>query len=191
MIALYGVPGGTQGTTTISGSNQLIFDLFIPFDSDLRNSTMSGIVTTYSSLQKHDYFMVFGSNVGIATTSITSLSYDGSTVGIGTEFVDNIYSVSSSETVAKEVSGISTFVRRIFVKVNEPPSGAPTWPGISTSGYMGEYSWGKIILDSRSSLDSYTAYTTGGIGTITSGISTSMMVRRFICLLYTSDAADE
>ena len=172
------------GTTTISGSNQLIFDLFIPFDSDLRNSTMSGVVTTYSSLKTNDYFMVFESNVGTATTSITSLSYDGSTVGIGNEFVDNIYSVSSSETVTKEVSGVSTSVRRIFVKVNEPPSDAPTWPGISTSDYMGEYSWGKIVLDSRSSLDSYNAYTTGGIGTITSGISTSMMVQRFAPLKF-------
>jgi hypothetical protein len=172
------------GTTTISGGTQVIFDLVIPFDSDLRNSIITGTAITLSSLSTNDYFMVFGSNVGTVSTSITSSDSSGSTVGIGTSFVDNIYEVNSAESILKVVSGVSTYIRRVFVKVDGPPSGSPTWPGISTSDYMGEFSWGKIELDSRSGINSYTAYTLGGIGTPTSGISTSMMTQRFKSLKY-------
>jgi len=172
------------GTTTISGGTQVIFDLVIPFDSDLRNSIITGTAITLSSLSTNDYFMVFGSNVGTVSTSITSSDSAGSTVGIGTSFVDNIYEVNSAESVLKVISGVSTYIRRVFVKVDGPPSGSPTWPGISTSDYMGEFSWGKIELDSRSGINSYTAYTLGGIGTPTSGISTSMMTQRFKSLKY-------
>jgi hypothetical protein len=49
---------------------------------------------------------------------------------------------------------------------------------------MGEFSWGKIALPSRSGINSYTSYTLGGIGTETSGISTSMIVQRSVALKY-------
>ena len=53
------------------------------------------------------------------------------------------------------------------------------WPsfsgvGIQTGNYFGSYSWGKILLPSRSEENAYTAYTLGGTG----GISTSPIVRR-------------
>jgi len=165
------------GTTTNSTQPQLIFDLFIPFDSDLRNSTLTGTAVTLSSLSANDYFMVFESNAGAASTSITSLDSAGSTtVGIGTSFIDNIYAVQSIEDIQKNISGITTYVRRVFVNT----SSLMTYgSGITTSDYMGEYSWGRMKLTARSADNSYTAYTLGGIGTMTSGISTSMMVQRF------------
>ena len=44
----------------------------------------------------------------------------------------------------------------------------------STSDYMGTYSWGRIDLTSRAGLNSYTAYTEGGV----TGITTSTIVER-------------
>ena len=165
------------GTTTNSTQPQLIFDLFIPFDSDLRNSTLTGTAVTLSSLSTNDYFMVFESNAGTASTSITSLDSAGSTtVGIGTSFIDNIYAVQATEDIQKNISGITTYVRRVFVNTQ---SLMTYGSGITTSNYMGEYSWGRMKLTSRTAANSYTAYTLGGIGTMTSGISTSMMVQRF------------
>ena len=46
--------------------------------------------------------------------------------------------------------------------------------GIETSNYYGTYSWGRIDLTSRAGLNSYTAYTEGGIG----GITTSTIIER-------------
>ena len=46
--------------------------------------------------------------------------------------------------------------------------------GIQTGNYFGSYSWGKILLPSRSEENAFTAYTLGGTG----GISTSPVVRR-------------
>ena len=136
------------GTTMDSLQPQLIFDLFIPFDSDLRNATLTGTAVTLSSLGINDYFMVFESNAGAASTSITSLDSGGSTtVGIGTSFIDNIYAVQAVENIQKNISGITTYVKRVFVNT----SNLMTYgSGITTSDYMGEYSWGKITLDSRS-----------------------------------------
>jgi hypothetical protein len=162
------------GTTTDGAQSQLIFDMFIPLDSDLRNSTLTGTAVTLSSLNVDDYFMVFESNTG---SPVTSLDSAGSTnVGIGSSFIDNVYSVQSVESVEKNVSGITTYVRRVFVNTQTL---MPYGTGITTSDYLGKFSWGKIILPYRSAENSYTAYTMGGIGTITSGISTSMMVQRF------------
>ena len=170
------------GTTTNGAQAQLIFDLHIPYDSDLRNATLTGTGITLSSLSANDYFMVFESNTGSGSTSITSLDSAGSTtVGIGTSFVDNIYSISSTESIQKSVSGITTIVNRVFVNT----SSLITYDsGITTSDYMGEFSWGKIALPSRSGINSYTSYTLGGIGTETSGISTSMIVQRSVALKY-------
>ena len=121
--------------------------------------------------------MVFESNAGTASTSITSLDSAGSTtVGIGTSFIDNIYTVQATEDVQKNISGITTYVRRVFVNTQ---SLMTYGSGITTSDYMGEYSWGRMKLTARTADNSYTAYTLGGIGTMTSGISTSMMVQRF------------
>ena len=127
--------------------------------------------------------MVEFSNVGIATTSITSLNAGGGTVGTGTAFVDNVYEVNNSEIVyaptGLDASGVgigSTYLNRVFVKID----GSYTYStvGIDTSNFFGSYSCGRIDLTSRSGLNTYTAYTQAGIGTNGTGISTSMIVQR-------------
>ena len=171
------------GTTSVGiGTTQFMFDLHIPSDSFLRNAGLStGVVSTAitaSSLSAGDYFIVFGSNVGSATTSITSLDTSGSTVGIGTSYIDNVYQVASSETVYRptgvnsEGVGIGTsHITRVFVTVD---NNFPYGVGIQTSNSFGEFSWGKIQLTSRSEVTSYDAFTTGGVG----GITTSTLIQR-------------
>ena len=171
------------GTTSVGiGTTQFIFDLHIPGNSFLRNVGLTtGVVSTAitaSSLSAGDYFVVFGSNVGSAATSITALDSSGETVGIGTMHIDNVYQVASSETVFRptgvnsEGVGIgNSHITRVFVNVN---NNFPYGVGIQTSNSFGEFSWGKIQLASRSKVTSYTAFTLDGVG----GITTSTFVQR-------------
>tara|TARA_B100000700_G_scaffold126444_2_gene141578 strand:- start:8009 stop:22378 length:14370 start_codon:yes stop_codon:yes gene_type:complete len=169
------------GTTTIASGTQLIFDLFIPFDSFMRDGNLTGTAVTVSGIGTDDYFVVSNSNMGTGSTSITSLDVDDNTVGIGTSFVDNVYQVNSTEEIDKVIGGGTTTIRRVFVKVDgNGPHGLSTTSGISTSDYMGTYSWGRIDLTSRAGLNSYTAYTQSGI----TGITTSLIVERFNPLRY-------
>jgi hypothetical protein len=136
------------------------------------------LTITASSLSAGDYFVVFGSNVGSAATSITALDSSGAIVGIGTSHIDNVYQVASSETVFRptgvnsEGVGIGTsHITRVFVNVD---NNFPYGVGIQTSNSFGEFSWGKIQLSSRSKVTSYSAFTLGGVG----GITTSTFVQR-------------
>ena len=164
------------GTNVGIGTTQMIFDLHIPYDSVLRDSTIVGTAITLSSISVDDYFIVRNSSVGIATTSITSLYSDNSTIiGIGTEFSDNVYAVDSVQLVSKSVAGVSTVVKRVFANVTNVPTGIV---GITTSVF-GDYSWGKVILSGRTKEVSYPANTMSGIGTNeVTGISTSTKLVR-------------
>jgi len=168
------------GTTTISSQPQLILDLFIPTNSYMRDANIVGAAVTISGISTGDYFIVSNSNIGSA---VTSLSSSGSTVGIGTSFIDNVYYVDNHETilaptgVASNGVGIGTsHVKRVFVRVSDNFA----YTGVSTSGYFGEYSWGRILVASRSGINSYTAYTDNGV----TGITTSMRVQRFESLKF-------
>ena len=170
------------GTTTVSGvTTQFIFDLHIPYDSKLRETTIVGTAVTLSALQVNDYFIVSNSNIGSASTSIVSLDpVDSSTAGVGKSFIDNVYVVQNVENVERNIIGIGTSVfKRVFVNVDNAFAFG-TYGSISTTtsaGY-GEYSWGKLVMASRAGLNSYTAYTSGGI----IGINTSMRVERSVSL---------
>jgi hypothetical protein len=74
------------------------------------------------------------------------------------------------------VAGVSTTVVKVSVNTNFNPNGVL---GFSTGAFLGEYSWGKIILESRTKEVSYPANTLSGIGTNgLTGISTSSKVYR-------------
>ena len=62
-------------------------------------------------------------------------------VGLGTVFADNVYEVDSAVSISTSVSGISTYVRRVFAKVNQFNYG---FSGITTSDFFGSFSWGRI-----------------------------------------------
>ena len=172
------------GTTTTAGlTTQFVFDLHIPFDSKLRDASIVGTAITLSGLSQNDYFIVNNSNVGSATTSITSLDSSDNTVGVGKSFVDNVYVVAHAiniqRTIRLDASGVgigTTVCRRVFVDVDQPvfdTSGIGTQSVSTVAGY-GDYSWGKITVASRAGLNSFTAYTENGV----LGITTSMRVER-------------
>jgi hypothetical protein len=183
-----------------------MFDLHIPYDSELRNTTRVATAVSLSSLASGDYFVINNSNVGVATTSMTSL--DGSsTLGIATHFVDTVYKVTAAVSISTSVSGVSTYVRRVTVGVGSTPSGWYGTVGVRTSDFYGDYSWGLITLPSRAGINSFQAYNQGGIGVAQSsyvsgnyagvgrpvgivtiapatGIHTSAIVQRFKPLKY-------
>ena len=169
------------GTTTIgAGTTQFIFDLHIPYNSVLRNASISGVAQTLSTINPNDYFVVTDSNIGYATTSIVSIDpYDSSTAGVGTSYLDNVYVVQSVENVERSITGIGTTVfRRVFVNVNDSFSyGTPFSVSTSVSN-LGLYSWGKIEMEFRRGLNSFTAYNQNGVG----GITTSLRIERSVGL---------
>ena len=166
------------GTTTVSGvTTQFIFDLHIPYESKLRETTIVGTAVTLSSLSANDYFIVSNSNVGSPTTSITSIDpADSSTAGVGKSFIDNVYVVQSAENVERNIIGIGTSVfRRVFVNIDDTfIFGTVGTISTTTLAGYGEYSWGKMVMASRAASNTYPAYTSGGI----IGINTSMRVER-------------
>jgi len=183
------------GTTTIGAGStnyQLIFDLHIPLTSDLRDSSIAGTAVTISGISTGDFFVVNNSTVGSATTSINSVDTGGAVIGVGTQFLNNVYEVNNFEIVQSPTGvgttgvGIgTTHLNRVFVKVTNFNTWSGQWPsfsgaGIQTGNYFGAYSWGKINLTSRSESIAYNAYTLGGTG----GISTSTVVRRSESLKY-------
>ena len=183
------------GTTTIGAGStnyQLIFDLHIPLTSDLRDSNITGTAVTISGISTGDFFVVNNSTVGSATTSINSVDTGGAVIGVGTQFLNNVYEVNNYEIV-QAATGVgttgvgigTTHLNRVFVKVTNFNTWSGQWPtfsgaGIQTGNYFGSYSWGKINLTSRSESNTYNAYTLGGTG----GISTSPVVRRSASLKY-------
>ena len=155
------------------GTTSLIFDLHIPYNSFLRDTNIAGTAVTISSLDANDLFIVRNSNIGAGETSITSFDSAGNTVGVGTSFADNVYAIRTAVSISTSVQGITTHVRRVTVDVDQFITS-----GITTSDFFGDYSFGKIEV-SRTKENSYTAYTTSGVG-ITNGvgISTSPMIVR-------------
>jgi hypothetical protein len=156
-----------------------MFDLFVPLDSYVRDTDLVGSAVTVSGLNTNDIFIVSDSNVGLAQTSITSLDSAASVVGVGKSYVDNVYEVTTAQTVYINVTGVGfTHVRRIFTRVSDQMSDFPWGVGIVSSINNGDYSWGKISISGRSATNSYAAYTLNGI----SGISTSTRVQRTFSL---------
>ena len=163
------------GTTNVGvGTTSLIFDIHIPFNSFLRDTKVAGTAVTISSLNANDIFVIKNSNIGVGATSITSFDSTGNIVGVGTSFADNVYAVRTAVSISTSVQGITTHVRRVTVDVDQFITS-----GITTSDFLGNYSWGRIDISGRSESTLYSAYTQGGIGlTEGSGISTSTMVTR-------------
>ena len=127
----------------------LVFDLVIPSDSFLRKSEFtqgasgsggnSGIVT--SGLNVGDFFIVSNSNVG---HGLTSLNTDGSAVGVGTTYIDNVYRVAHRTLgVTTDAMGFgSTVVTQVVVSVNSLNG----LTGLGHSMYFGDYSYGRLVL---------------------------------------------
>jgi len=171
------------GTTTSGPQNRLYFDLWIPLDSYMRDADYVGSAVTISTINVGDYFTIYNTNVSSGLSTFASQTYQTAvSVGIATTCVDDVYQVYSAETreLPSEVLGFSTYVRRIFTNVDRVGSGiAYTTSYQNELPSLGEFSWGKIILDNSPS-KVYNFYGDNGI----SGISTSALVTRYEPLKY-------
>ena len=176
VVSYEGDFGIISGISTISvgiASTGIVFDFVIPQDSPLRKGLITGI-TTISGIQTGYYFVISNSNIGNGVTSINSY---GSIVGSGTSFLDGVYEVSSVSIAQTSAVGFGvTYVAKVTVSVTN-------YNGLSGIGYSnnyGNFSWGKILLRSRSKQNSYNAYPNNGY----SGISTGTIIFRTTPLKY-------
>ena len=172
----FGVIVGIKTTSVGVASTAIVFDLFVPTDSYLRNTNINvGIATTGISGIKTDYyFTVLNSNIGFGVTSIDSNS---SVVGIGTTCLDNVYKVAAVSIAQTSVPGIGiTNVSRVTVSV----LGYNGLTGTGFSNFYGEFSWGKINTSVRKNPVNFETYTQNGV----SGIKTAPVVQRLNPLRY-------
>ena len=171
----FGIISGISTTSVGVASTGIVFDFVIPKNSFLRNSSITG-VTTISGIQTGYYFVINNSNVGTGLTSLNSL---GSTVGVGSTFLDNVYQVASVSIAQTSVTGLGiTHVAKVTVSV----SGYNGLTGIGFSNFYGEYSWGRVILGPRIKDNSYNAYTLNGY----TGITTGTILKRTNPLKYSN-----
>ena len=159
------------GTTCVGvASTGIVFDMYIPTNSYLRDTSIVGTAVTISGIQTGYYFTVSNSNIG---NGVTSIYQNRSVLGIGTTFLDNVYEVAAVSVAQTSVPGIAnTYVARVTTSV----SSFNSLSGVGVSELFGSFSWGRITLGSRpgTSVTSFTAYTQNGF----TGISTSAVVSR-------------
>lgn len=150
--------------------NKVSFDLYIPANSFLRDTSIVGTAITLSSIQPDYYFSLYNSNIPY---NLVSVDQNGTCIGIGTTFIDNIYQVSSTSILSKNIVGVGTtyIVRATCYTYNNIPSS-----GIVTSSFYGEYSWGRIYLPDRTRQKEFS--------TPNVGITSSPIVRRINPLKY-------
>ena len=163
----FGIISGIQSTSVGFASTGLIFDLYIPTSSYLRNSSIINSPITQSQIAQNYYFKVSNSKVG---RGVTSLDRSGKIIGIGTTAIDNIYQAISVSSATTSVYGIgSTTVVRVVVSIS-------TYSGISGFGYSsyyGDYSWGIInVPATENSFDVGTAF-----GVV--GLNSTPTIRRY------------
>jgi hypothetical protein len=169
----FGIISGISTSVTGIASTAIVFDLVIPNNSFLRDSSIVGTAITVSGIQTGYYFTVFNSNVG---NGVTSLRRDGSIVSVGSSFLDNVYEVSSVSIAQTSVPGLGfTYVSRVTVSVQNYNG----LTGIGFSNFFGEFSWGRISAPLRSDAKQFIAYNNGLIG-----VSTSPIVERSNPLKY-------
>ena len=175
----FGIISGISTTSVGVASTAIVFDFLIPNNSVLRGGLVAGItsitgITTISGIQTGYYFVISNSNIG---NGVTSLNSDGSIVGSGSSFLDGVYKVSSVSIAQTSAVGFGiTYVARVTVSVS-------SYNGLSGIGYSnnyGNFSWGRILLRSRTKQNSYNAYTADGY----SGISSGTIISRSAPLKY-------
>lgn len=134
----FGIISGINTASIGLALTALVFDLYIPQDSYLRNGSVTNPTISQSEIQQGYYFKVSNSNVG---NGVTSLRSDGSVIGVGTTGLDNIYQVISVSTGTTSVYGVGSAT---VVKVTVSVSSYNGLSGIGYSSYYGDYSWGLI-----------------------------------------------
>ena len=157
-------------------STGIVFDLLLTKESLFRDASIVGTAITVSGIATGYYFTVFNSNVGNA---VTSLYQDGTVVGIGTSFLDNVYEVANVSIAQTIGLGIGqTYVAQVTVSVQDYNG----LTGLGYSEFFGEYSWGRITTAPRGSAREFTSYAGDSNGLV--GITTSPIIERVNPLRY-------
>jgi hypothetical protein len=169
----FGIITGISTTTVGVASTGIIFDFLIPKDSPLRNSSITGF-TTISGIATGYYFVIHNSNIG---QGVTSLDSNGSIVGVGSTFLDNVYQAVAVSIAQTSTPGLGvTYVAKVTASLTSYNG----LSGVGFSNFYGEYSWGRIALGTREKEVSYNAYTTNGYV----GIATGTVIKRSSSLKY-------
>ena len=172
----FGIISGIAQTSVGVASTGIVFDLLLPKESPFRDASIVGSALTVSGISTGYYFTVFNSNVG---ASVTSLYQDGTVVGIGTSFLDNVYEVAQVSIAQTMGIGIGlTYVAQVTVSVQDYNG----LTGLGYSEFFGEYSWGRIQTAPRASARVFTSYAGDQNGLV--GITTSPIVERVNPLRY-------
>ena len=163
------------GLADFGGTQEITVDLYIPQGSYMRDAVRLGAAaTSISGLSTGDFFVISDSNVGFANTTNISVGINtGEVIGVGTQFIDNVYQVRDISIVNASIPGIgTTSVLRIGTNMREEGGitfasqnvlfddagvgfGSGPQPtnlatvGFVTGFYLGSYSWGKITLGDR------------------------------------------
>ena len=163
------------GVQDFGGTEEITVDLYIPEDSYIRNAVRLGAAaTSICGLTTGDYFVISDSNIGYATTTNISVGINtNEVIGVGTQFIDNVYQVKDLAIVNSDIPGIgTTSVLRVGTNIKDEGgitfassnikfddsgigfgSGPEPTPlitvGFTTGFYLGSYSWGKITLGDR------------------------------------------
>ena len=184
---IVGIDTSLSGIAIITGPNTIPRIKF-KLKTESYDNTQLGI--GYSALNSYgiqssgisvgDYFVIYNSNIqcGHALTCITT---DNVVVGTATSFIDGVYYAEEVEKpINSSVVGIVTVTCRFLPNpLISPPLGINFTinPGLTTNGYFGNYSWGKIYDYQNRSLGSpkaFTANTNNGLV----GLSTAPEVTR-------------
>ena len=117
-----------------------------------------------------DYFVIQNTSIGSSTSGVTGIRTTSSgpeIVGVGTEFVDNVY-------FAEHIVSVGSSIVRVFSNV-QSISGINT-VGFATFGLsrVGNYSWGAVNVSRGVNSKSFEFFNQNGI----SGIETSAQVIR-------------
>jgi hypothetical protein len=203
----FGIISGITTTTVGIGSTAIILSMLIPPDSVLNDPEIVSPIIPVSGISTGTFFSLKNTNIGYG---ITSLYNDGSILSIGSTFIDNVYQAYSADfipdfitssviifgnvtysspaivsdgiTVLIEDGGTMTVSDYIPLKVTtliQDYNGIDSILSSSQSNYFGEYSWGRITTQKRKNPKQFTFYQN-----VTSGISTSPVVRRLYPLKY-------
>jgi len=168
----FGTIVGISTTSLVGIPTGIEFTLYVPSDSYVRNSIIntSTITSTgISGIQTGYYFVVRNSNVGYG---LTSLRNDFTVIGIGSQFVDNIYQAAKVSVAQTSIVGVGTTnIVKVVVNVSNFSSIGTSF---NDNNYYGDFSWGKISMATRKNPVDFYAYSENGV----SGIDTSPIVRR-------------
>lgn len=168
----FGIITGIKTTSVGFASTALIFDMFIPSNSYLRNGSIVTPTITQTGLLENYYFKVSNSKIG---SGVTSLRKDGSIIGIGTTGIDNIYQVISVSFASTDVYGEGNATA---AQVTVSISSYDGLTGFGYSNYYGDYSWG--VIEVPRTQNEYSVNSNYGVV----GLNTTPLVKRYNYLRY-------